>query len=374
VSHAGPMRLATMRQHFRKRLRRRMTWIIVLLFTGLFTLFQFVLVPASVQLRHPGTLVNSLLMPFLVSFSYGFISPLPWRWTGDDRLRAPFFQGVTQALLFNTLLILALVGFSWLLVRDASLKAEALGLATGVKVSFRQVLGMNLMIGAPMMTIMGGIISLGETTEEERATALARLEEAQWVLLRGQLSPHVLFNALNGLAELVRQDPAAAEQALLDLSELYRALLKHGNRPRAPLGEERALVQRFLAVEGLRFGPRLRVSWDWDPDLDREEAPPFLLQPLVENALKHGIAPHPAGGDLAISLVRLGTGLRLRVSNSGRSLGLVPGQGVGLQNLEARLKLAYGSGGSFHLRTEGGLTVAEVRLQPKGDESPKERP
>ena len=356
------MRFSALKQHFRKRLRRRTTWTIVLLFTGLFTLFQFVIVPAGVQLHHPGALANALLTPFLVSFSYGFISPLPWRWTGDDRLRAPFFRGVTQALVFNALLILALVALSWLLVRDATLKAEALGLATGVRMSFKQVLGLNLMIGDPMMTIMGGIISLGETTEEERAVALAQLEEAKWVLLRGQLSPHVLFNSLNGLAELVRQDPVAAEQAILDLSELYRALLKHGNRSSAPLGEERALVQRFLAVEGLRFGPRLRVSWNWDPDLDQEEAPPFLVQPLVENALKHGIAPNPAGGDLAISLVRQEQRLQLRVANTGRGLGLVPGQGVGLQNLEARLKLTYGSGGTFHLRTEGGMTVAEVQL------------
>lgn len=356
------MRLAPLRQHFRKRLTRRMTWAIVLIFTAIFTLFQFLLVPASVQLRHPGALANALLMPFLVSFCYGFVSPLPWRWTGDDRLRAGFLRGGTQALLFNVILILALVSFSWLLVREANVKAEALGLATGVQVSFRQVLGMNLMIGAPMMTILGGVISLGETTEEERATALARLEEAQWVLLRGQLSPHVLFNSLNGLAELVRQDPVAAEQAILDLSELYRALLQHGNRPSAPLGEERALVQRFLAVEGLRFGERLRVSWDWDQALDQEEAPPFLLQPLVENALKHGIAPHSAGGDLAISLKGEGSQLRLRVANSGRGLGLVPGQGVGLENLEARLRLAYGPDATFHLKTEGGRTVAEVLL------------
>jgi LytS/YehU family sensor histidine kinase len=168
------------------------------------------------------------------------------------------------------------------------------------------------------------------------------------------------------LAELVRQDPVAAEQAILDLAELYRALLRHGDRPKAPLGEERALVQRFLAVEGLRLGDRLRVRWDWDEALDGVEAPPFLLQPLVENALKHGIAPHPEGGDLAISLRREGQGLHLRVENTGRGLGLVPGDGVGLRNLEARLRLACGPTAAFRLRTEGTRTVASVDL-PKLD-------
>jgi hypothetical protein len=357
------MRLKPLQQHFWSRLRRRTPWVIVLIFTALFTVLQFVVVPVSAQLHQPGALVNSLLMPFLVSFAYGFLSPLPWRWSGDDRSRATFGRGLIQALCFNAVIILVLVALSWFLVRNASLKGEALGLARGAKASFGAVLGLNFLVGLPMMTILGSIISFAVITEEEKAAAEAQLEEAQWVLLRGQLSPHVLFNALNGLAELVRQDPLAAEQAILDLSDLYRALLCHGDRPKAPLGEERSLVRSFLAVEGLRLGARLRVSWDWDEGLNGVETPPFLLQPLVENALKHGIAPHPAGGELAINLRREGEGLRLRVANTGRGLGLVPGPGVGVRNLEARLNLAYGAAATFHLRSEGAATVAEVILE-----------
>jgi len=356
------MRLGPLQQHFRSRLRRRTPWLVVLLFAVIFTAFQFLLVPPSTQLRHPGALANALLMPFLISFSYGFVAPLPWRWSGDDRSRAPFWRGLAQALVVNALLITLLVALSWFMVRNANLKAEALGLAKGAKATFGTVWGVTMLSGLPMMTIIGAIISFAVITEEEKAAAEARLEEAQWVLLRGQLSPHVLFNSLNGLAELVRLDPVVAEQAILDLSELYRALLRHGDRPKAPLGEERALVQRFLAVEGLRFGARLRVNWDWDERLNAVEVPPFLLQPLVENALKHGIAPHSEGGDLAISLQRTDRGLRLRVENTGRGLGLVPGTGVGLCNLEARLRLACGPAAAFHLRSEGARTVATVDL------------
>jgi two-component system sensor histidine kinase AlgZ len=265
-------------------------------------------------------------------------------------------------VLFNALVVVALVALSWFMVKDAGLKAEALGLVKGTKPTFLRALAVNLLGGVPLMTIIGAIISFAVITEEEKAATEARLEEAQWVLLRGQLSPHVLFNSLNGLAELVRQDPLAAEQALLDLAELYRALLRHGDRPKAPLGDERALVARFLAVEAVRMGPRLRVSWAWDEGLDGALVPPFLLQPLVENALKHGLAPESGGGHLIISLQPEGEGLRLRVVNTGRPLGLVPGQGIGLQNLEARLRLAYGSGAAFHLRSEGPSTVAEVLL------------
>ena len=356
------MHLGPLQQHFRSRLRTRTPWVIVLLFAALFTGLQFLVVPMATQLRHPGALVNSLVMPFLVSFSYGFLAPMPWRWSGDDRSRPAFHRGLLQALVFNAVVIFALVTISWFLVRNADLKAEAMGLAPGVNGSFRGVLVLNLLVGLPMMTILGAIISFSVISEEEKAAAESRLEEAQWVLLRGQLSPHVLFNSLNGLAELVRQDPVAAEQGILDLSELYRALLRHGDRARAPLAEERALVQRFLAVEGLRLGGRLRVLWDWDAGLDQVEAPPFLIQPLVENALKHGIAPHPEGGLLEISLRRHNGGLVLRVSNTGRGLGLVPGAGVGLANLEARLRLAYGSGAILHLRSEGPRTVATVEL------------
>ena len=359
------MRFGPLQLHFRSRLRKRVPWIIVVVFAALFTGLQFLIVPAAVH-GHPGVVANALIMPLLISFCYGFLTPLPWRWTGDDRLRAPFWRGLAQALIFNALLILLLVTLSWLMVRNINFKAEALGLAQGAKASFGSILLVQMLAGVPMMTIIGAIISLGVVTEEEKAAAEAKLEEAQWVLLRGQLSPHVLFNSLNGLAELVRQDPVAAEQAILDLSELYRALLRHGDRPWAPLGEERALVQRFLAVEGLRFGARLRVGWDWDSGLDSMEAPPFLLQPLVENALKHGIAPHPDGGELTLSLRREGEGFRLRVANTGRGLGLVPGSGVGVGNLEARLRLAYGTGATFHLRSEGPLTVAEVRVQHPG--------
>lgn len=356
------MKREPLAQYFRLRLHRRLPWVVVMVFAIVFTAASFLVRSASGLQHQPWLTANTLLMPFLVSFGYGFLSPLPWRWTGDDRLRAPLGRGLLQAIAFNAALVLALVTFSWFLIRHAQLKAEDLGLSPGTRVSFGLILAMQLAFGVPLMTIIGAIIGYGSVTEEEKIAAETKLEEAQWVLLRGQLSPHVLFNSLNNLAELVRQDPVAAEQAILDLAGLYRDLLHHGDRARAPLRDERALVLRYLSVEGLRLGPRLRVTWDWDDSLETVETPPFLLQPLVENALKHGIAPHPEGGELVITLQRNGTGLRLSVRNSGRAMGLVPGDGIGLSNLDARLRLAYGSAGKISLRAEEHGTLAEVRL------------
>jgi len=356
------MKMDALAQHFRDRLRKRTPWVIVLVFSIVFTFATFLLQSASGSSQRSGSMMNTLIMPFLISFSYGFLSPLPWRWSGNDRPRAALGRGLLQALAFNALVTLVLVTVSWLLIRHTQVSPEELGLPRGMKVSFGLILGMNLMIAAPLMTIIGSIIAYGVVTDEEKTSAETKLAEAQWVLLRGQLSPHVLFNSLNNLAELVRMDPQAAEQAILDLAGLYRDLLRHGDRPLAPLGDERALVMRYLSVEGLRLGTRLRLTWDWDTYLDPLETPPFLLQPLVENALKHGIAPHSKGGDLLITLRREGAGLRLSVRNTGRPMGLVLGNGIGLGNLEARLRLAYGSAGTFSLHAEGPVTVAEVRI------------
>ncbi|HWQ09759.1 MAG TPA: histidine kinase, partial [Holophaga sp.] len=220
----------------------------------------------------------------------------------------------------------------------------------------------NLMIWAPVSMLSGYSITVWERTHYAKEETERRLREAQWVLLRGQLSPHVLFNALNDLAELVHIDAAAAEQGLLDLSDLYRALLVHGNRPEAPLKDERALVGRYLGVEAVRLGSRLQVQWDWDERLEGLRLPPFLVQPLVENALKHGISPSPEGGALQIRMGQEGQDLVIQVRNTGRPAPAVPGQGIGRANLEARLSLAFGEKAGTRLFTEDAWTVAEIRV------------
>lgn len=354
------MRFQALTQTFRRRLRKRLTWAITLGFTLLFVLFKLAAF-ITVQVATPALAwASAILTPFTLSFAYGFLSPLPWRYTGDDRPRAPLLRGLAQAVPWCTLLVVLIVLMDYGILHAAGWSGAVTDSGRTVHVTLRQALGMNLIIGVPMMTFIGAMITLGEHTEEEKAAMATRLQEAQWVLLRGQLSPHVLFNSLNNLAELVRQDPEAAEQAILDLAELYRALLRHGDRPLAPLGDERQLVRRYLAVEKIRLGGRLRVHWDWDEGLDEVTAPPFLLQPLVENALKHGIAGHPEGGEIRIKGNLLRGAFHLQVANNGRPASLVLGEGVGLRNLEARLKLAYGERSRFQLHAEYGWTLADV--------------
>jgi two-component system sensor histidine kinase AlgZ len=265
-------------------------------------------------------------------------------------------RGTLQALVFNSAYLIGLGIFVGLLAWPAAPLLH-LGMAIGLAVS-------NILIHGLAAALLGYFMLLWERTRVIKDETEKKLREAHWVLLRGQLSPHVLFNSLNGLAELVHIDAAAAEQGILDLADLFRALLDHGSRPSTPLREERRLVTRYLAVENVRLGNRLRVSWDWDASLEDFETPPFLVQPMVENAIKHGVSPHPEGGEIAVSLRREGDDLVLSVVNSGQRLGSAkPSEnGVGVGNLRARLYLAFGDRARFSLKSEDDHTRAEVRI------------
>lgn len=177
------------------------------------------------------------------------------------------------------------------------------------------------------------------------------------------MNPHVLFNSLSGLAELARENGVAAEEALVGLAELLRRLLDHSAKPRVSLDEERSLVEGFLTLERFRLGDRLAVRWDWDARFEDAEVPPLLLQPLVENALKHGIVPCREGGELEIGLCGETGQLRLWVANTGVALNPAEGLGTGLTNLRQRLALMDDCKSRLDLRSEGGRTVAELILE-----------
>lgn len=310
--------------------------------------------PALTRMAMFGAILAAALGGYGTSALYLWLSPAPWLWTGGRATHAPFLRGMLQAAAFNTLYVLVLAGLQTLLSWSPAHRPTWAQLAGIVVV--------GVAIHGSGAAMAGYFITLWERTKLVKEETEKRLREAHWVLLRGQLSPHVLFNALNGLAELVRIDPIRAEQVILDLSDLYRALLDHGSKPWTPLREEKRLVTRYLAVEQMRLGDRLRVEWQWDESLEDLEGPPFLLQPLVENALKHGINPAPEGGEVGLGLAKVGEDVVLWVSNTGRPLPLVLGSGVGVGNLEARLNLAFGPRARFRLHSDGTYTTAEISV------------
>lgn len=340
------MRVPSLLDDLARRLRQGSTWVGILGYGTFFTLFPVLF--AGWKALSPG----GALVAYWLSACYGLLSPLPWLWTGDDRMAPGPLRGLAQSLPFAGLLVALSWGLGLMALPGALVLAPYLPL---------HVLGICL---------VGYFIALGIRQEARSQESAAQARQAQFQLLQGQLSPHFLFNALSAFAELGRRDWPATEQGLLDLAQVYRGLLDLGQRSEAPLGEERELLEAMLAVEALRFGPRLEVHWDWEPGLEHMLMPPLLLLPLVENALKHGVGPHAGPARLEISVRREGRGLHLEVANTGAWGAQVIGTGTGLKNLEARLRLAYGAEASFALERQGDWTRATLRLPDPGLAAP----
>ena len=198
---------------------------------------------------------------------------------------------------------------------------------------------------------------------ELRALRLEMMvQQAQLQSLRAQLNPHFLFNCLNSLRAIIGENPDA-RQMVTQLSTLLRYSLQSSQSELVPIERELEVVRDYLALETIRFEERLRVEWVVDPKARSAQIPPMLLQVLVENALKHGVAKRAQGDDVAIH-VRIHDGeLRLEVLNSGSVEEGPPSQGVGLANARERIALLYGERASLVLENApGGRVRAVVRL------------
>jgi two-component system sensor histidine kinase AlgZ len=188
------------------------------------------------------------------------------------------------------------------------------------------------------------------------ANASARLAE-----LQSRIRPHFLFNALNTALALVRVDPAKAEAVLEDLAQLFRtALAEVGSA--VTLDEEIELARRYLAIEQVRFGPRLRVHWEIDPRVNTARVPPLVLQPLVENAVRHGVEPVPGGGDLWVRALRQRAQVVVTVSNTMGDEPGSPGHGMALHNVRERLRLLHDVGAQCDVWREGPVFHARIVL------------
>lgn len=192
--------------------------------------------------------------------------------------------------------------------------------------------------------------------EAEITDLRASLAVAQLDALRARLNPHFIFNALNSVAETMHRDVRRADHMLVSLSALLRDGLSNHQPPLRPLREELALVRHYLTMEQARLDERLRVSWDIDPQSLDIDVPVLILQPLVENAILHGIAPFAEPGDLSIRAEAAMEALRLCVENSvGREDHPRPssGTGNGLRSIRDRLALLYGGAARLDVRTTG---------------------
>ena len=191
---------------------------------------------------------------------------------------------------------------------------------------------------------------------------LAAVTRAQVEALQARIRPHFLFNSMNTVAALIRVDPAAAERTVEDLSELFRAALGQHDNGDDTLGDELALIERYLAIEQLRLGARLHVRRELE-DLPNEfPLPRLLLQTLVENAIRHGIQPLLEGGEVILRGRRDGNGIRIEIINPLPTSPASPGNGHGLDSVRQRIAYRYGPNAKVQAGVQGDSFVVLLQL------------
>ncbi|MEO6848925.1 MAG: histidine kinase [Chthoniobacterales bacterium] len=242
----------------------------------------------------------------------------------------------------------------------------------------------SLPVGLPLYVaaiLLVGSFKLRRESSEKARIALeleAQLSDARLQALRAQLQPHFLFNTLNTLTSLVHSDPDKAEEVLLNLSSLMRATLETRDKSLIPLRQELELARDYLAIQQTRYGARLKIEEAISMETLACPVPPLILQPALENAIKHAIDPNPEGSTLRLRSERIGDKLVLEVEDSGAgwTLDAQKGHGVGVANIRARLAASFpGHATAFDLlpNPQGGITarceMPVVAIHPEKENS-----
>jgi sensor histidine kinase YesM len=319
-----------------------------------------------------GEFLRSLTMAFLFSNSIALLATLSAgyllpRVRGGIAVKGVVIvfillaAGVVGTLL--SMLVLAGVGlFPWV------------GFWTSYLIAVRIALVITFTLGAGSWAFEALRERLQKTTlalrtqqlERERAEKLAT--EAQLSSLESRIHPHFLFNALNSISSLIREDPGQAERTVERMAALLRFSLDSARMGQVPLGQEMKIVRDYLEIEKVRFGERLRYSLHIAPGIEHALVPPMSVQTLVENSIKYAVAPKRNGGDVNVRAESVDSRIRVEVSDDGPGFSLeeVP-QGHGLDNLRSRLDTIYGSAAGIEVRRTAGGTAVILTLPLGGN-------
>ena len=304
-----------------------------------------------------------------------------WVWAGITPAvrvamrRVPLERPLVRPLAMHAVLALAsalvfAMWFTWVLwlSRPPTLPPESYG------VELRRFIAGHMLAGvAAFVSLVAVITAIDErAARRRRELDTVRLEadlaQAQLRALQMQLQPHFLFNTLHAIAMLTDTDPAAAETMAVKLAELLRATLRLRDVPEVPLSTELELLRAYLEIEAVRFGDRLVVTFAVPDDLLDATVPSFLLQPIVENAVRHGVAPRVEPGHVSIRAAREAFSLLLLVEDDGPGFGADPfaAEGVGLAATRDRLALRYGAAGSIRCETRSAGARVAIRIPLDG--------
>lgn len=259
------------------------------------------------------------------------------------------------ALLFATLLSLTMIA---MISATGMVSYQAEPMGGWARFLFGLVNGVFIYIVFVAFLMWSESMRRVQLSQAAVARAAQLRAEAEAKAVRAQFNPHFVFNTLHSLMLLVRADPAAAERAIEDVATLirYASIIQRRDLDGVPLAKECEVARRYLGLEQLRLGPRLRTVWEVSPETRDLVIPPFALQTLVENAVKHGLEPSPGGGTVRITARRDGDVLEVRVEDDG--YGGVPSEvlepGHGLELLRRRLASSADEGASLSWETSPG--------------------
>lgn len=323
--------------------------------------FAYALIMRAQDRREIGSIASELLATTIPSLIVGVVA---WRLSPRLTARGPF--RLAAAHIAGALVCGGILAF-------AALVRSLFGGGTGSIPSFvRYSLPWQVMFGTMLYGLIAGasrVVSAERRLREHEASA-ARAEvarvQAQLEALRGKLDPHFLFNTLHSLNAIARDDPPAVQIALVQLSELLRYVLevrKSGNDD-VPLSEEWKFINHYIALERLRFGSRLEIVQSLDDEALECEVPAFLLQPIVENSIHHGLVGDNSTGRISVGARVEDERLILTVTDNGVGANpeeLLSASGMGLALVRERLALRYGDKADVKIRTASG-EGCEVRL------------
>jgi two-component system, LytTR family, sensor histidine kinase AlgZ len=315
--------------------------------------------PPVFDVCHAGVVLRAVLVVHAgLGIAVAFATASPSQWLGSFAVAC---LASLPALLAGLITACALKhGVARLSVIGQAAAATGLGAASGlVGAAVPWLTGFDDGARVPWLSaaLAGAGVGLGLAYWLRlRSRALAPADaDARLAQLQSRIRPHFLFNTLNSAVALVRVDPARAEGVLEDLAELFRAVLAADAAPGAAvtLDEEVALARRYLAIEQVRFGERLRLRWELDPAAGPARVPLLLLQPLVENAVRHGVEPGEAGGTVRVrTRVRRGE-VWISIANSLPAEDSRPGSGLALANVRERLRLMHDVAARFEAGPDG---------------------
>jgi two-component system, LytTR family, sensor histidine kinase AlgZ len=304
-----------------------------------------VLLAAALRVLTPRPWIDALAFAVPATLVYGFVVLSSW-WVCRSNPLNLGTQAILAQLAAATQASAVWTGASAVLAavlsRAFHLGPDRTGVFLDLSVIFFS--GVLVYLLAAVVHYLMLAVAASHAAERRVLESQVSAREAELRALRAQLNPHFLFNSLNSINALVGADPEGARRMCERLGDFLRRTLVLGSREAVPLGEELALVDRYLDIEQVRFGDRLRVERAVDPELLSCQVPPLLLQPLIENAIKHGVQDALEGGAVRLEARRDGARLVLTVENP-VDVGAPAqrGEGVGLQNVRRRLA-ALGAG------------------------------